>query len=304
MKTNLKRRLSKHGRAGRAAIGSVVKAALADDVLRMLSFEPGARQARPEHVHQFRTSVRRLRSDLRFFGPSLDDSVSGPIRDDLKWLAGLLGRVRDLDVLEARLREQVVALEIVSPSDPIFEGIDLLRTDYRTDLLEELDGDRFASIRDAIIAEAREPTLTDPELGADRPAGPIMADRLSKDWERFLDDLRSNPADTPVESLHEFRKRAKRTRYAAEAAATLLGGRASRTSRRIGRTAKQVQEVLGESQDAVVAVSFLEEFFLGLHTVPEPTRDAARLLITRQHTEADDVLNRYRSLRDEILDDD
>jgi CHAD domain-containing protein len=49
--------------------------------------------------------------------------------------------------------------------------------------------------------------------------------------------------------LHEVRKEAKRTRYAAEAASPVLGKRAKRLAAR----AESVQEVLGEHQDSVVA---------------------------------------------------
>ncbi|WP_169973593.1 CHAD domain-containing protein [Tautonia rosea] len=290
---------ARHGRTARSSIGLVVRAALGDDVLRLLSHEPGARQFRPEDIHQMRTSVRRLRSDLRFFRPMLDDPALRPIRDELRWLAGVLGVVRDLDVLEDRLRAAVVALDCVGPSDPLFEEIDRRRQLHRSTLGAALDGDRYASLRAAIIAEARTPTLAD---GHDRPAGAVLADRLGRDWRRFLDALEASSPDAPIATLHEFRKQAKRTRYAAESVADWLGRPAGTGAKRIGRRAKQVQEILGLSQDAHVAIAFIEDLMQGL-PADGPSRDAAIALLDRQAVEAEEALSQYRSLRDRMLHD-
>jgi CHAD domain-containing protein len=55
--------------------------------------------------------------------------------------------------------------------------------------------------------------------------------------------------------LHEIRIRAKRVRYAAEAAAPVIGGRA----KRFAVAATALQTVLGEHQDAVTAAAWLRE---------------------------------------------
>ena len=41
----------------------------------------------------------------------LDPSWSDPLRDELKWLGGSLGRRRDLDVLISRLRTEIDGLD-------------------------------------------------------------------------------------------------------------------------------------------------------------------------------------------------
>lgn len=288
---------AQRGRTARSSIGLVVRAALGDDVLRMLSHEPGARRFLPEDIHQMRTSVRRLRSDLRFFKPMMDDPALRPLRDELRWLAGVLGDVRDLDVLEDRLRNAVVALDCVVPSDPIFEEIDRRRQVHRSTLKAALDGDRYAALRAAIITEARTPTLAD---GHDRPAGAVLADRLGRDWRRFLDALDVAPPDAPIDALHEFRKRAKRTRYAAESVADGLGRPAGNGAKRIGRQAKQVQEILGTSQDAHVAIAFIRDVMQGIP--PDgPGYAAAIRLLDRQASDAEEALIQYRSLREQML---
>jgi inorganic triphosphatase YgiF len=60
--------------------------------------EPAARAADPEGVHQMRVGVRRLRAAMAVFSELLGCKQTEQIKRDLKWLAGKLGPVRDLDV--------------------------------------------------------------------------------------------------------------------------------------------------------------------------------------------------------------
>ena len=54
-------------------------------------------------VHTTRVAVRRLRSTIRVFADLFDVPQAGALEDELVWWAGLLGEVRDLDILTARL---------------------------------------------------------------------------------------------------------------------------------------------------------------------------------------------------------
>lgn len=60
-------------------------------------------QATPQAVHALRGGLRRLGAALDLFGVELGDADVARIRDDLNWLLRRFGRVRDLDVLIARL---------------------------------------------------------------------------------------------------------------------------------------------------------------------------------------------------------
>jgi len=139
-------------------VGLAVRWALADDVLRMLDHEPGALRFEEEGVHQMRTSVRRLRSDLRFFQTDLDQNWSKSLRDELRWLAGALGGVRDLDVLEQRLRSAIAqGIEGVTEANigPVFEAIEQRRSDARSTLTDVLNSNQYQELRSRTIASAR-----------------------------------------------------------------------------------------------------------------------------------------------------
>jgi CHAD domain-containing protein len=60
--------------------------------------EPAVLAGKPEGVHQMRIGVRRLRAAIWVFSKLLRSKQTEMIKRDLKWLAGKLGPVRDLDV--------------------------------------------------------------------------------------------------------------------------------------------------------------------------------------------------------------
>jgi CHAD domain-containing protein len=57
----------------------------------------------PTALHQMRVALTHLRTAILFFSPMVDDAVRDEIRDELKWLNGELGAVRDLDVAVERV---------------------------------------------------------------------------------------------------------------------------------------------------------------------------------------------------------
>jgi CHAD domain-containing protein len=78
------------------------------------------------------------------------------------------------------------------------------------------------------------------------------------------------------------RKRAKQARYAAEAVASALGKKRGRQAKAFAGRAADVQDVLGELQDAVVAEEAIERF-VGDGDRPGDVNLAAGRLLERQH---------------------
>ena len=66
-------------------------------------------------------------------------------------------------------------------------------------------------------------------------------------------------------ALHQARKSARRARYAAEAATPAIGKKA----RRFARQMKQVQSVLGDHHDAVLARQAARDLGIGAHLAGE-----------------------------------
>lgn len=204
--------------------------------------DPGVRLGEdPEDVHKFRVATRRTRALVRATEPLLGETLA-PLAGELRWLAGILGPVRDLDVLIERLRAEAAALgEDREAGEELVGALAVQRERCREALLEALASPRYAELLGAF--ETAVASL--PPLREDADAAPIARAAFRK-LRTACGRLPPEPTD---EELHAVRKKAKRARYAAELAALGAGKRAARAAESV----KDVQDVIGEHQDAVVA---------------------------------------------------
>jgi len=237
-----------------AAADLVVRGAIATSVTRLVSNDPGVRIGEdPEAVHQARVATRRLRSDLRTLRALVDEQWANALRDELRWLGDVLGVVRDTDVLIERLDVKVARLpEVDRPSGKAL--VDLLRADRdrgREQLLRALRSDRYDALLERLVVAARRPRLL---LRVDDvDDAELLRGLVRRPWNRLRGAVAALPPEPTDPQLHEVRILAKRTRYAAEAVAPAVGGRA----RALARALAGVQDELGEHQDAVIAGEWL-----------------------------------------------
>ena len=207
----------------------------------------------PEGVHQARVGIRRLRSDLRTFGGLLDRDAVRPLREELGWLGGELGAVRDLDVLLARLRADAQGLdENDKPgSVELLRRLAGQRKMAHAKLLDALRSARSATLLENILVLVTAPPFASRD--AERPAAQIVPALVRGPLRRLRregDRLGTSPDDA---ALHRIRILAKRLRYATDIAAPLAGKRA----RRAAHALAQLQDVLGDHNDARVALTRL-----------------------------------------------
>ncbi|HEY2706335.1 MAG TPA: CHAD domain-containing protein [Candidatus Dormibacteraeota bacterium] len=238
----------------RSTAAAVVRRSIATATLRLVGHDAGVRLGGdPEAVHQARVAVRRLRSDLRTFAPLLIAGWSDPLGEELRWIGGELGRVRDAEVLAEEMERVVAAL----PEADLERGAELaagFRAEIlraREQLVEAMRSPRYLELLERLVEASYSPMLL-PE--ADQPAGGVLPGLVRRPWRKLRRDARRLRRDgaTDVE-LHRLRIRAKRARYAAEAGAPVLGKRASAFAKAVAG----VQEVLGTHHDAVVAAERL-----------------------------------------------
>ena len=200
-------------------------------------FDPGVRRGRPEAVHKMRVATRRLRSTLKTFKRTFPRTAA-VARDELKWLAGLLGEVRDGQVLEHKLLAGVeqAGPDFAPAADRIREHLDAQVEHGRAALDEALDSERYLAPAGPDRRADRRPR---PGRATTRSSGPA---RTCARRTRLLDEALADGVDA---ELHEARKAYKRARYAVEvfapygrqAGQTLVkrahrpAGRARRTTR-------------------------------------------------------------------------
>ncbi len=235
----------------------VIAAAIARSTIHLMLHLPAARLGRDmEGVHQARVATRRLRSDLRTFRPLLDHSWAAELSEELRWLADDLGKVRDADVLSARLAGIVEANPGVGGegSRRVLASLERRRRRDAKVLLDHLDSERADRLLDHLVAAAADPRTT-PE--ADGAAPGLIEPLVAKRWKRVDRAVRALDDPPLIDDLHRARILAKRARYAAEAARPAAGTKTAADIRTIAKSMARMQDQLGELNDAAVAEAFL-----------------------------------------------
>ena len=225
----------------RAAI-DVLRGLLERQLRAIERAEPGVRDGRDvEDLHRFRVAIRRARALVRAARPLIRDQLAAVDRE-LRWIGGVTSPVRDLDVLVGHLQELRDELE------PDQAGVGILiaalereRIAQREALLRAIDGERFRELLRRFEEALPQLVVYDDDVGLRRLA--------SREYGRLKDAYEELGADPPDQELHAVRIKAKHARYAAELAARSE----SRPIVAVADALRELQDVVGAHQDAVVA---------------------------------------------------
>lgn len=240
-----------------APVAEMIRNTVAAAIQLVLRHDPLVRiGGDPEDVHQARVGTRRLRSHLRTFRPLLDRAWTDSLRDELGWLAGELGLVRDREVLLMRLQQLAAGLPAADarPAAGLLGQLAASIESARVSLLQSMSSQRYFDLLDRLVAAAADPVLNEAQAErASAPAARVMPALTLKPWRdlrRAVSQLPEQPSD---EELHQVRILAKRMRYAAEAAGPAVGTNAVK----FAKLAAAVQTELGEHQDSITAQAWL-----------------------------------------------
>jgi CHAD domain-containing protein len=159
--------------------------------------------------------------------------------------------MRDTDVLLGRLEARVEALDAADQplAAHLLDGLRAQRADARDELLAGLRSDRYLDLLERLLAASRAVPSSVADLELD------LGDIVATPWKKLRKAVKALDENPPDAELHQVRIRAKRARYAAEAVAPALGKGAKRFASAIA----DLQDVLGEHQDAVVAGRWLRD---------------------------------------------
>ncbi|MGW4820692.1 CYTH and CHAD domain-containing protein [Streptomyces sp. NPDC004227] len=258
------------GHAAPTTAGDHVLAYLRAQRDALVALDPAVRRDEYDSVHQMRVATRRLRSALRTYRKVLDRTVTDPVRAELKWLGTELGLGRDQEVLTEHLTAGLDDLPYTLVTGPVRIRLrtwsQTARSDSRRRLLADLDGARHLALLDTLDALLADPPLRPAAAG--KPAK-VITKAVHKDF-AALSALLRHALDLPPGhdrdlALHEARKKAKATRYAAEAAVPALGDPAAG----LVKAAKSLQSLLGDHQDSVMARRTLRELADQAHAAGE-----------------------------------
>jgi triphosphatase len=234
-----------------ATLDLVLRAVLGECMRHWADNQPAVENGDAEGVHQMRVGVRRLRSALRLFREWLPVREREALNGELRWLAGVLGRVRDVDVF---LDETLGPMLADRPEDAGLAALHEAARTAREDALAELHA-ALQSRRHAVLL-LRLGRLVE-TIASGRSAAQLRRVRAEPEARRLLRHLAERLFELgekldqlSLPELHRLRIRAKRLRYAVELLGPLFAGKAAgRAARRLS----DLQDALGHLQDLASA---------------------------------------------------
>jgi CHAD domain-containing protein len=229
---------------------AVIQRAIADQYRLIVSHDPGTRIGDdPEDLHQHRVGIRRLRSFLSAAIEQLDPDWVKSLSTELEWIGDLMNPVRDLDVMIPHLRMDLALLgeQESNRLRPFIEGLVDERARAREAMLAGLDGERYLKLINSLEEATRSIKIRTDQQPLARGASKAF-NRLKRATARF-------EVEQSDEDLHRVRRRAKQARYSAELVKATSGKGAAAYLSKL----KDLQDVLGEHQDATVAEARVRE---------------------------------------------
>jgi CHAD domain-containing protein len=211
-------------------------------------------------VHTTRVAVRRLRSTIRVFPDLFDASQAEQLEEELVWWAGLLGKVRDVDILAQRQSALLAELPGELILGPVASTIETELTVQRKQaadaMLDALDSARFRKLIGLMHHWRSDAPFTAAADDSPNAINTMIKKAKRKAGKRLTTAVASRRAGEPSEELfHRARKASKRYRYAVEAAQPIWGAKADK----IISERKDLQDVLGNHQDGIISAGFLRE---------------------------------------------
>jgi CHAD domain-containing protein len=229
-----------------------------------------------------------MRAALKAARPLLDGGWADALRAELGWLGGALGPVRDLDVMLLRLCEEIADLPPAerASGEVLVEALEAERSTARAAMLAALDAPRYTALLERLADAIRLPLPT-PSATQSRPE---LVDLIRVEARKLRKAVEAAGENPPDEVLHALRIRGKRVRYTGELVEPgLRGTAAGRSVKRLLATTADLQEVLGDHQDACVADERIRELLDGLGEFPDAhVVFVAGRLVERERRRADE----------------
>ena len=238
---------------------SFAHAILCREVAGLAANKPKVEQApTPEEIHQLRVAARRLRVALRLFGRLLPSRDSARLATELRWFAGSLGDVRDLDVYTENFKAyaQTVPLEQRAGLSGYEMYLRRERTEARRRAAAAVASPRAA----ALFADMERFVAAGPSPGALRRWRSLtVGDAVRQSVRGSVGRVRrlGNRLTTrarPAE-LHDLRIKAKRLRYELEFFAEVYPPLSQ-----AAKECKSLQDLLGGLQDVYTATARLRRY--------------------------------------------
>ncbi len=245
-------------RLGAAAGFRAVLSHLADGIVA--TWEGARDDVDAEFLHDLRVGLRRTRSVLAQAEKVLPASVIDDARHRIGDLAAITGPARDLDAYVAEWESYIEPLAATARRalSPVREELERQRRAAHADLATGLRSPQamtlIASWRTWLSADGG--PWTGAESWSDKRLGTVVERRISRAQATLIERARRIDDSGGDEAVHDVRKAAKNVRYLLECFGGVLH---DKPRHRLVRRLKAFQDNLGEHQDAVVHLAWLNE---------------------------------------------
>ena len=257
-----------------------------------LANEPGTRLGEDiEALHDMRVAARRLRAALSAFNPYLPSRME-QFRMQLGRVASALGEVRDLDVQLERAEEWEDALpERATALEPVVQLLETRRQAARKRMLTLLSSRWYELLVARFVATLRRGAPRTSLIGRE-PITATAPDLLERRYGKVEKRGKRITSRTPAADYHLLRIDAKKLRYALEFVGPVYGKRATDFAARV----TALQDVLGDHQDAEVAIEALDNMATTARRLPPETLLAMGAIAERYRAQAVSLRKQFPSV--------
>jgi len=213
-----------------------------------------------EGVHQFRVTLRRMRSALSLFRGAIPKATRGYWTGELRWAAGELGMARDLDVFISEGLSAVAGDLPLSGCEGLLRIAEARRVQvYQDQVQVMLDSDRYRRFKEGFAGwfEGRQWESAEPskkQLKAQSQNIVPFSRKLMDKQERKVLSAGSHVDRYSAPDMHSLRIECKKLRYAAEFFRPLFMGMEDFIAHMKG-----LQDLLGLMNDVAVMRQLLDD---------------------------------------------
>jgi CHAD domain-containing protein len=232
---------------------------------QVLRHEDGTRLGENiEALHDMRVATRRLRAAFEVFSEAFETQALKPHLKGLRATGRALGSVRDLDVFMEKAQRYIETLpeEKRGGLDPLLSQWKEQRDAARSRMLEHLNSWEYASFKQKFNLILHTPGMGVRSQSSAQPTPDLVCQLAPVLIYSRIAAVRAYAPlleDAPIERLHALRIEFKKLRYTVEYFLEVLGKR----SVEVISDLKQLQDHLGDLNDAQVASQILGEFIKG-----------------------------------------
>jgi CHAD domain-containing protein len=215
-------------------------------------------------LHQMRIALTHLRTAILFFSPMVEDVMRDEVRDELKWLNGELGAVRDLDVAVDRMKVLNKKRPQILPAVGAWNE---KRNDGHRTLSRMLHSVRYQWLIDQAsgwIENGPWSTKRDKQSETERakPIGDYTTDKLL-DWENMLLKRSRKLRNMGTKKRHRLRLLNKKLTYSIDSFEDLFDDKKFAKQKAALKQLRKAQRSLGQLNDGARGEALAEELKRG-----------------------------------------